>query len=173
MDAYDTSIALKERLILAGIDEISQHGTEAVSLRKIASACGASCAAPYKHFKNKDDFLDAAAEYPKGKWKSLSEQIISLFDDEIECICELCIANIKFALANSLYAHGQEGLDDIITERLRLYCSISERPPFDECFFKTASIVRGAGILISDGTFENSAASYETLRKMLRTELKG
>ena len=49
--------ALKEKLLAAGIDEIALHGVSGFSLRRVAAACGASCAAPYKHFKNKEEFI--------------------------------------------------------------------------------------------------------------------
>ena len=44
---------LREELIRAGIDEINIHGANGFSIRRIATACGVSSAAPYKHFKDK------------------------------------------------------------------------------------------------------------------------
>ena len=52
MEDIDSAIMLKEKLLTAGIDEILIHGMGDFSLRRVAAACGASCAAPYKHFKN-------------------------------------------------------------------------------------------------------------------------
>ena len=43
---------LRNRLIVTGAKEIAENGIAGFSLRKIASECGISCAAPYKHFKN-------------------------------------------------------------------------------------------------------------------------
>ena len=54
MEDIDSSVMLKEKLLAAGIDEIASYGIKNFSLRRVAAACGASCAAPYKHFKNNE-----------------------------------------------------------------------------------------------------------------------
>ena len=46
--------SIRERLIIAGIKEIELHGFNDFSLRRVAAACEVSCAAPYRHYKNKD-----------------------------------------------------------------------------------------------------------------------
>jgi AcrR family transcriptional regulator len=43
-------------MIDAGIELINEKGADGFSLRKVAERCGVSHSAPYKHFKNKDDF---------------------------------------------------------------------------------------------------------------------
>lgn len=47
----------KERLILAGIDEISSVGVDHFSTRNVAKRCNLSYNAPYKHFKNTQEFI--------------------------------------------------------------------------------------------------------------------
>ena len=54
---------LRRALIETGIDFIKQKGEEALSLRKIAEICGVSNAAPYAHFKSKDEFIVAIQKY--------------------------------------------------------------------------------------------------------------
>ncbi|MDD3413459.1 MAG: TetR/AcrR family transcriptional regulator [Lachnospiraceae bacterium] len=54
---------LKNELIKSGIKMIQQDGIEKLSLRKLASICGVSEAAPYSHFENKDQLLAAMQEY--------------------------------------------------------------------------------------------------------------
>ena len=49
---------LKKALIENGIEFINQYGEEKLSLRKVAEKCGVSNAAPYAHFKDKDDFIN-------------------------------------------------------------------------------------------------------------------
>ena len=58
----------REELILAGIREINQYGLQNFSVRRIAAACGVSCAAPYKHFKDRSSFLAAMLEYIGTLW---------------------------------------------------------------------------------------------------------
>ncbi len=62
-------INTRERLILAGMDEIRQYGLGGFSLRRVAKACGVSCAAPYKHFADKQDMFSAMVDYVNGKWE--------------------------------------------------------------------------------------------------------
>ena len=50
---------LRQALIDAGIRIINENGEESLSLRKAAAACNVSHAAPYAHFKDKDELLDA------------------------------------------------------------------------------------------------------------------
>ena len=50
---------LRQALIDAGIKIINESGEEALSLRKAAAACNVSHAAPYAHFKDKDELLEA------------------------------------------------------------------------------------------------------------------
>ena len=50
---------LREALIDAGIKIINENGEENLSLRKVAAACGVSHAAPYAHFKDKEELIDA------------------------------------------------------------------------------------------------------------------
>ena len=42
----------REALILAGLEELNEYGIQHFSTRRVAKACGMSCAAPYKHFKD-------------------------------------------------------------------------------------------------------------------------
>lgn len=53
---------LRQALIDTGIKIINEYGEEALSLRKVAAACGVSHAAPYAHFKDKESLLSAIKE---------------------------------------------------------------------------------------------------------------
>ena len=50
---------LRQALIKAGIKIINESGEENLSLRKVAALCDVSHAAPYAHFKDKDELLEA------------------------------------------------------------------------------------------------------------------
>lgn len=50
---------LRNELIETGIKMVQQDGIEKLSLRKLASLCGVSEAAPYSHFANKEELLAA------------------------------------------------------------------------------------------------------------------
>ena len=65
---------LREALIEAGIRIINESGENALSLRKVASACEVSHAAPYAHFKDKDELIEAIK-------KSVTEQLMDELED--------------------------------------------------------------------------------------------
>ena len=50
---------LRNALIEKGIEIVSKEGIHSFSLRKVAAACGVSHAAPYSHFQNKEELLEA------------------------------------------------------------------------------------------------------------------
>lgn len=54
---------LKEELIRVGLQMIQKDGINGLSLRKLSAKCGVSEAAPYSHFKSKEDLLNAMQEY--------------------------------------------------------------------------------------------------------------
>lgn len=67
---------LREALIEAGIRIINECGEDALSLRKVASACNVSHAAPYAHFKDKNELIEAIKE-------SVTEQLMVEMEDAV------------------------------------------------------------------------------------------
>ena len=67
---------LREALIEAGIRIINERGEDALSLRSVASACDVSHAAPYAHFKDKDELIEAIR-------KSVTEQLMGELEDAV------------------------------------------------------------------------------------------
>ena len=64
---------LRQALIDAGIRIINENGEENLSLRKAAAACDVSHAAPYAHFKDKEELLEA-----------MKKSVTDRFTDELE-----------------------------------------------------------------------------------------
>lgn len=56
----------RERLILAGVEELNRYGIQGFSTRRVAKSCGVSCAAPYKHFKDTREFIAEILKYING-----------------------------------------------------------------------------------------------------------
>ena len=46
------------RLILSGISELEEHGIADFSLRRAAMGAQVSCAASYRHFKSKEEYIN-------------------------------------------------------------------------------------------------------------------
>lgn len=91
---------LRTKLILAGLKELEEHGIKDFSLRRVALMAEVSCAAPYRHFKNKDELILGVLQYIKDDWFLLCEQIKLVFNDKLSLIKELCVAGVKFWIAN-------------------------------------------------------------------------
>ncbi|MBQ7030488.1 MAG: helix-turn-helix transcriptional regulator, partial [Thermoguttaceae bacterium] len=69
-----TQPSIRERLTLAALAEAEAFGFEGFSMRRVANACGVSCAAPYKHFKNKSELLASVISYINEKWLERQEK---------------------------------------------------------------------------------------------------
>lgn len=54
---------LRNELIEKAIAIVNKEGEQALSIRKVAGACGVTYAAPYSHFKSKEELLLACREY--------------------------------------------------------------------------------------------------------------
>lgn len=68
---------LRNLLIETGIELINQEGIKEFSLRKVAALCGVSHAAPYGHFRNKEDLLKAMQEH-------VTEQLMGALKSSIQ-----------------------------------------------------------------------------------------
>lgn len=105
-EEYVNHEELRKTLLLAGIREIEKHGINGFSLRRIATECGVSCAAPYRHFESKSDFVFEVIAYVNSQWGLLKEQIVSMFsNDKKRLITELCVATVLFWRANPNFKH--------------------------------------------------------------------
>jgi len=95
-------LPLRQRLVLAAIDEVEKVGFERFSMRRVATACGASCAAPYKHFKNRREIFVAVFEYVADVWLERQEKTLKRLKDETlrNQLVELALDYIRFLVEN-------------------------------------------------------------------------
>jgi AcrR family transcriptional regulator len=173
------SDTVRDRLIVAGADEISQYGLHNFSLRRVASACNISCAAPYKHFKNKEEFILEIIRYINRQWQLLYEQILSLFEnDPLRQLTEVCIAYVRFWVANPNYRSvlamsEQEPTAVSVDGMIRKYCA--DNGDADDEAERTVlaikALVYGVTAMIERGELENSPTTYEYVRATVEKEL--
>ncbi len=90
----------RNHLILAGIDELTERGIQNFSVRRIANKCGVSCAAPYKHFKDKQDFVSAIISYINQKWDERQRSIAGKYSTTRKKILAVCMEYIRFLVEN-------------------------------------------------------------------------
>ena len=95
---------MREVLILAGIEEINAHGVTEFSIRRVAGNCNISCAAPYKHFKDKRDFIAAIIDYVNEQWHVRQQEVLSRCSSSFrEQILEVSIHYIRFLMEKPFY----------------------------------------------------------------------
>ncbi len=181
---------VKEKLIQQGITELENYGTQGFSLRRVASACSVSCAAPYKHFKNKDEFIFEIAKYIFTQWNLFTTQVLSIIDkDPKKQITEICISYIKFWLANPKFrsvlmintdetfgkrANEIVELSQVTHNLINNYCDgkgYDEKKKKD-LIFSVRAITYGAIMMINKGEIENDAESINMIKKSITEQLE-
>jgi AcrR family transcriptional regulator len=91
---------LSRALVLAGRRILEVEGPDALSLRAVAREAGVSPAAPYHHFKDKGELLDAVSA--EG-WRELGEAIANARAEAPSpavAVTEIGVAYIRFAREN-------------------------------------------------------------------------
>jgi len=188
MEYYDGYETIKQKLIIAGIKEIEMHGITDCSLRRVASACNVSCAAPYKHFKSKDDFIAEIVLYIHRQWTMLEEQILSIFDGNVrKQLTETCVTYIKFWIANpnfrtmlmlktdtfggerrDMMAKIAEGINVLIQKCCR-ECGFDENAEKQK-IYKVRSLLYGATLMMDNGELSNDAITINMIKDSISAE---
>ena len=94
---------LRQALIDAGIKIINENGEEALSLRKAAAACNVSHAAPYAHFKDKEELLEAIKKSVTDKFTEELEAAVKGAGSADEALIAMGRAYISFFSRNPDY----------------------------------------------------------------------
>lgn len=94
---------LRNALIENGIKIITIEGIPSFSLRKVATTCGVSHAAPYSHFHSKEELLDAMQQHITDRFSELLEETIKKYENTSELLKELGIAYVSFFVENPTY----------------------------------------------------------------------
>lgn len=179
---------VQKRLILAGIRELEEHGPADFSLRRVAQLSGVSCAAPYRHFKSREDLIIEIMNYVNSKWDLLFHQICEIYDNDIKsAICEAAASAVKFFAANSNYRavifsslfdpdekrsnarkHISSEIDSLVTK----YCSFAKLENAKERSFAIRSALYGTITMICGGETENAHREIEFLKNQIKKELE-
>lgn len=95
---------LKKEMIEKGIQLLNEEGIEGFSLRKVAVLCGVSHAAPYKHYKSKDELLSAIVQEVSEHFSTALEKAVLQYPDEPDNqIIELGKFYVQFMVENPDY----------------------------------------------------------------------
>ncbi len=172
------SYTVREQLIAAGIVELEGHGMADFSLRRVAAACNLSCAAPYKHFKGKEELIEAIFAHIHSQLKFLLQQVGQVHTEPAEQLIESCLAYIRFCIANPhfravLMLSGRAlPLADTV-ERLLPAClpELSQQERQDRGFC-IRSIAYGATLMLESGELDYTDSTMARIRQSLKTQLQ-
>ena len=179
---------LREALILAGIHEINANGVASFSIRRVADACGVSCAAPYRHFESKRDFIAAIIDYVNDQWAERQEEIIAEVGDSLrEQIIAICVGYVRFLMDTPTYRNilmlKDEEFDNLyhkkrtqfgsLTQTLnaQLYKASGFAPEvWERKLMMVRSLIFGVLVLFDAGEFEYNEKTMEYLRYTINRE---
>ena len=181
---------LRTDLILAGIDEINTYGANDFSVRRVAAACHVSTAAPYKHFKDKKDFISAIIDYVNKQWAVAQDEVLSNCDAPPRTqMVEVSTAYLKFLMEKPYYRqilmlknadfdnlyHRKQGEINSRTEQIM--ASVKEAYGLsDEVWERKALLVRsllfGSVFMFDSGEFKYSEKALENVRYLINREFE-
>ena len=92
----------REKLILAGLEELNEYGLHNFSSRRVAKKCGVSSAAPYKHFKDTHAFIAEILQYINDQYFARQKQTLERFAeyDSRRQLLESALDYIRFLVEN-------------------------------------------------------------------------
>lgn len=188
---------LKKEIIHKGLQLLNKEGYDAFSLRKVAVMCGVSHAAPYKHFKDKDELITAITQEVSNSFgASLGEVLARYPEDPNTQIVEMGKAYVRYMVENPEYLkfiflsnfHDSKSLQ--VTKSIISH----EGSPAFSAFYQSAtnylnavqargenyavdiltmwSLVHGIAILITNRIIEYDGDYLELVETMLRENYK-
>ncbi|MBQ8753090.1 MAG: TetR/AcrR family transcriptional regulator [Clostridia bacterium] len=179
MEAEQGLTSVREQLIVAGIAELEAHGIPDFSLRRVAAACNLSCAAPYKHFKDKDALIEAIFAYIREQLRLLLAQVEAVYaGDPRRQLVESCVAYVRFCLANPHFravmtlSGGSLPLADTVEPLLRRCAPEATPERRQEQALVLRALTHGAALLLESGELPNDERFMERFRRRLHAELE-
>ena len=94
---------LKNLLIEKGIEIVNTDGVQSFSLRKAAAACKVSHAAPYSHFHNKEELLNAMQLHITERFSKTLAAAVAENKKPAELLKKMGIAYVSFFIDNPAY----------------------------------------------------------------------
>ncbi len=172
--------SVREQLILAGIEELQTHGIADFSLRRVATTCNVSCAAPYKHFEGKEELINAIFTYINDQLNLFLLQVAEIFSsDPKRQLIESGISYIRFCLANPHFKAIMTISEDSLPLKDIVHPLLAECLPHISPAELTRrellirSLIYGSTVMILSGELENCAETINSIRKSLERTIDG
>jgi len=176
---------LRTALIEKGIEVIDDKGVTALSLRKVAAACGVSEAAPYAHFKNKEELLRAIEKHITGQFTAVLKKSVKETGETVEGFVSLGCAYAMFFARNRQYynliynhlgieAGGENEYEpyDFITRFMsKMFDNIDyPKEARQRAFIAHMAMIQGLTVLVVINTKNDDDALEESVRDILSTK---
>jgi AcrR family transcriptional regulator len=179
---------LKNALIEAGAEILSNEGVSGLSLRKVASRAGVSHAAPYAHFTDKQALIAAiSTEGYRRLYETLTEVVQKYRDDPLRRFVEVAWAFVEFARNDPDYfkvifssvAEKEKDFPafvEMTRKNFQLLVELVEtcqaarvlKPgPADEMAVSIWSLVQGFASLLIEGLISHTLLDRLTVRELL------
>ena len=96
------STGTREKLILAGVEELNTYGVHNFSTRRVAKNCGISCAAPYRHFADSHAFIAEILKYINSLYYARQAKVLEQYADcdSRRQLLEVALDYIRFLAEN-------------------------------------------------------------------------
>ncbi|GAA0063722.1 TetR/AcrR family transcriptional regulator [Clostridium sp. CTA-1] len=186
---------LKESLIIEGLKLFNEEGADKFSLRKVAALCNVSHSAPYKHFKNKEELINAISQYVFGEFEKSLREIAEMYkDDPYKKIMELGKKYVWFMVENPDYLRFlflNNYKYEIIVDENKLETKISgafglfknsaieylksinvKREEYAQDVIAMWSMVHGIAVMLANRTFIYNGDYLELVENIIYKNLK-
>jgi len=179
---------VKEQLIINGIEEMSKYGVREFSVRRVAQKCGVSCAAPYKHFKDRNSFVAAILEYINTSWSGIAAGIAEDYPDDYRTqLVQISLRYVRFLVENPHFRSILMLKDDefdaehrtlrtkvsaVTYEIVQKYCQSVQMPRevMERKLYVVRSLIYGAAILIDNKEMPYDDNTMEYVRAAIDRE---
>ena len=172
---------VKSRLLLSGLKELSEYGFRDFSLRRAAEAAGVSCAAPYRYFKGKEEYVAQIISYLSSRWELMAREILkSRKAIDENALAELFVANVRFWVSNKsaasviVISDASDSLADselfgkTLLDNLGAFLSLKNSEKFVfEKLTALKALLTGYVALISSGAIPNVEESYRGIKSQV------
>ena len=175
-------LSVRERLVRSGLVELEEHGIRDFSLRRVAQGAEVSCAAPYRHFKDKEELILAVISYVRESWELLADNICEVFAAGTEeRVVQLSLAALRFWVANgnlrSVLMSGDElgedkrrevnRFDAPVVASVREHATARGVVDCEELAYTVLALIYGTVTLVSCGSVGSADGAMLLTRRLL------
>lgn len=154
------------------------------------TACHVSCAAPYRHFKDKNELIAAIIDYVNDQWARRQDEILSTCGTGLrEQIIEVCLGYIRFLMEEPSYRSvlmlKSEEFDNLYHKKRTQFGSTAQtlqhhlfeasgypEEVWNRKLLACRSLIFGSVFLFDAGEFDYNETNMEYIRYTLNREFE-